>query len=67
MESTLSTSPSIGAKSATERSFWDRLAADYYAKPIANPEAYEQTLEHARAHLRPSDRVLERWRALLEW
>ena len=59
MESTLSTPPSIGAKTATARSFWDRLAADYYAKPIANPEAYEQTLDQARTHLQPSDRVLE--------
>lgn len=59
MESTLSSPPSIGANAATPQHFWDRLAAEYYAKPIDNPEAYEQTLDHARAHLQPSDQVLE--------
>jgi SAM-dependent methyltransferase len=39
--------------------FWDRLAASYAKKPVADPDAYERTLERVRAHLTPRDRVLE--------
>lgn len=43
----------------SEAAFWDRLAPRYFRQPIADPTAYEQTLERVRAHLRQSDRVLE--------
>lgn len=38
---------------------WDDGVEAYAAKPIANPAAYEATLERARAHLRSDMRVLE--------
>jgi len=43
----------------TAASFWDNLAEKYAAQPIANPEAYEETLARTRALLKPSDNVLE--------
>ncbi|MEQ9258802.1 MAG: class I SAM-dependent methyltransferase [Roseovarius sp.] len=39
--------------------FWDKVAARYAKSPVADPEAYEITLDRVRAHLSPSDRVLE--------
>ena len=39
--------------------FWDRAAAKYAAKPVADQQAYEETLARTRAYLRPTDRVLE--------
>jgi len=39
--------------------FWDRLADRYARRPVDDPDAYEATLERARAHLRPRDRALE--------
>jgi len=39
--------------------FWDRQAAAYEKKPIADEDAYARTLERVRAHLTPNDRVLE--------
>ena len=39
--------------------FWDRLAASYAKKPVADPDAYERTLDRVRAHLTPRARVLE--------
>ncbi|MEM7732231.1 MAG: class I SAM-dependent methyltransferase [Pseudomonadota bacterium] len=39
--------------------FWDKVAAKYAKTPIKDEDAYEQTLTRVRAHLNPSDRVLE--------
>ena len=39
--------------------FWDRRAAAYAKQPIRDEAAYAQTLDRVRAHLTPSDRVLE--------
>lgn len=39
--------------------FWNRAAAGYAKKPIADENAYAQTLERVRAHLSISDVVLE--------
>ncbi|WP_420024616.1 class I SAM-dependent methyltransferase (plasmid) [Cereibacter azotoformans] len=39
--------------------FWNRVADRYAARPVREPEAYEDTLAHVAAHLARSDRVLE--------
>ena len=39
--------------------FWDRIAARYAAKPIADLAAYERKLEITRNYLRPDMEVLE--------
>lgn len=39
--------------------FWDRASARYARAPVRDEAAYAATLERVRAHLRPSDRVLE--------
>lgn len=39
--------------------FWDRIAARYAKRPVADAAAYEQKLEVTRAHLRPDMAVLE--------
>ena len=39
--------------------FWDRSSRGYARSRIADPNGYERTLEHARGHLQPGDRVLE--------
>ena len=39
--------------------FWDRIAEKYAKSPVKDQEAYAQTLERTRAHLKPSDHVLE--------
>lgn len=44
---------------AADARFWDRIARKYAARPVADPAAYEQTLDRVRAHLSPDDRVLE--------
>ncbi|SHI89555.1 class I SAM-dependent methyltransferase [Wenxinia saemankumensis] len=38
---------------------WDRIARSYAARPVADPAAWEATLERVRAWLKPTDRVLE--------
>lgn len=43
----------------TARAFWDKSADKYAASPVKNVPAYEQTLDRVRAHLKPTDRVLE--------
>jgi SAM-dependent methyltransferase len=43
----------------TSPRFWDRRATAYAAQPIPDEAAYERTLERVRAHLTPTDRVLE--------
>lgn len=43
----------------SQTAFWDRLADEYYAQPIAKPDAYEQTLARVQTHLRPTDHALE--------
>jgi cyclopropane fatty-acyl-phospholipid synthase-like methyltransferase len=43
----------------SDSAFWDRLAPKYYRQRIDNLAAYEQTLERVRAHLKPTDRVIE--------
>lgn len=39
--------------------FWDRIAARYAKKPIADEVAYERKLEMTRQHLRPDSVLLE--------
>ena len=39
--------------------FWDKIARKYAAKPVDDPDAYEDTLSLTRAHLSETDRVLE--------
>ena len=39
--------------------FWDKLATKYAARPVDDPKAYEHTLARTKAHLKPSDHVLE--------
>ena len=43
----------------TSAMFWDRIADNYARKPVKNQTAYEQTLDATRAHLKPTDHVLE--------
>ncbi|GGL69669.1 class I SAM-dependent methyltransferase [Wenxinia marina] len=43
----------------TDAAFWDRIADKYAARPIADPDAYEATLERTAGHLAPTDRILE--------
>lgn len=42
-----------------EARFWDKKARGYAKSPIADMDAYERTLERTRAHLKPSDHILE--------
>lgn len=39
--------------------FWDRTARGYAKSRIADTAGYERTLERVRAHLKPTDTVLE--------
>lgn len=39
--------------------FWDRLAKKYAASKVGDPKAYEHTLSRTKAHLKPSDHMLE--------
>ncbi len=39
--------------------FWDNIAETYAARPVPDPTAYQQTLDRIRAHLHPTDTVLE--------
>jgi ubiquinone/menaquinone biosynthesis C-methylase UbiE len=39
--------------------FWDGIADRYAARPVDDPAAYEATLARIRAHLSPTDHVLE--------
>ncbi|MEM7524465.1 MAG: class I SAM-dependent methyltransferase [Pseudomonadota bacterium] len=43
----------------TPENFWNKAAAKYSRRPIKDMAAYEATLERVRAHLRPTDAVLE--------
>lgn len=47
------------ALSPANSRFWDKQARKYSRSAIADPGAYEQTLERVRAHLRASDHMLE--------
>ncbi len=40
-------------------SFWDKVAARYAKMPVRNETAYAETLDRTRAHLNPSDTILE--------
>lgn len=44
---------------AATAAFWDKIARTYAARPVADEAAYATTLDRTRAHLRPTDRVLE--------
>lgn len=44
---------------ATDAAFWDRIAPKYAQNPITDTDAYEHTIARTRAHLSPSDHVLE--------
>lgn len=39
--------------------FWDGIAEKYAVRPVRDEDAYRYTLDRIRAHLEPSDRVLE--------
>ncbi len=39
--------------------FWDRIANRYAKSPLKNMDAYNETLDHTRAHLSEGDNVLE--------
>lgn len=39
--------------------FWDKKAQGYAKSAIEDMDAYEQTLDRVRAHLKPTDRALE--------
>jgi SAM-dependent methyltransferase len=39
--------------------FWDNVADKYAKSPIKDEASYEKTLDRVRAHLKPTDRVLE--------
>lgn len=43
----------------SSETFWDKVADKYSKAPIRNMEGYEATLERVRAHLKPTDKVLE--------
>lgn len=43
----------------TDAAFWDKLAPNYAKSPIANPDAYEETLARVRTYLKPDANVLE--------
>lgn len=43
----------------TDTRFWNRIAGRYAARPLDNPQAYEEMLAHLRGLLHPQDRVLE--------
>ncbi len=43
----------------TNPDFWNRQAARYSKKPIADEEAYAETLRRVRTHLKPEQRALE--------
>ena len=45
--------------SPTNGTFWDRIAAKYVRKPIADPTAYEEKLTRVCGLLRTTDRILE--------
>ena len=47
------------ATKSADPTFWDRNAEKYSKSPIKNMPAYEQTMERVRAHLKPTDNVLE--------
>lgn len=55
----LDTNQDASMKVAPDPAFWDRAAEKYARRPVQDMAAYERTLERARAHLTPSDKVLE--------
>jgi ubiquinone/menaquinone biosynthesis C-methylase UbiE len=44
---------------AANTRFWDGAARKYAAQALADPAAYERTLESTRGHLKPTDVVVE--------
>lgn len=44
---------------ASDAQFWDKTSRGYAKGPVADPGAYERTLNRTRDYLRPSDHVLE--------
>ncbi|MDJ0788129.1 MAG: class I SAM-dependent methyltransferase [Myxococcota bacterium] len=42
-----------------DAAFWDKIAEEYAASPVKDVASYERTLERTRAHLSPSDEILE--------
>lgn len=44
---------------ATGTRFWDAAARRYAARPVADPDAYERTLERTRHYLKSTDTVVE--------
>jgi len=48
-----------GAGMTDSTEFWDKIARRYAARPIGDTHAYDTTLARTRAHLAPTDQVLE--------
>ena len=48
----------VGSKRPSAK-FWDRIAARYSKKPVADEAAYQKKLQITRKYLRPDSRVLE--------
>ncbi len=44
---------------SNDSTFWNRIAEKYAKSPIRDMEGYEATLDMTRAHLKPTDHVLE--------
>ena len=44
---------------ATAQAFWDKIAPRYAQKPIANMDAYHETMARTQSYLSPKDHVLE--------
>ncbi len=43
----------------TDAAFWNRLAEEYAAKPVENPDAFERKIEITRSLMMPTDVVLD--------
>lgn len=44
---------------AGDAGFWDRIAAKYAARPVADEAAYQEKLRRTQAHLSPEARLVE--------
>lgn len=51
--------PSMKPSTRKDERFWDKLAAKYAAKPVADEAAYQQKLAMTREYFTPESRVFE--------
>lgn len=47
------------SSTAKDTRFWDGMARRYAAQKLADPDAYERTLDHTRRYLKAEDAVVE--------